>query len=297
LAAIYLCGTVFGGIGLAWVALHPPSPAITSEETMNARRFASAASQKFTEASVTAPDGIILRAWFLDPETGNRDAVILLHGVSDNRMGMYGFGKWLLNNHYAVLLPDARSHGLSGGLATYGLKESGDIHLWVDWLQRAYHPRCVYALGESMGGAQLLEALASEPGFCAVVAESPFASFREAAYARFGRQFHTGPWLGRTFFRPTVDAGFLFARLRFGLDMDEASPKRAVEGVGIPVLLIHGLADRNIPSWHSDEIRAHNPADIVVWKVPHALHTGAHKAAPKEFEEKVLHWFQSHGQA
>src|SRR5215469_2669382 len=130
LAALYLCGTVFGGIGLGWIALHPPSPPITSQETSNARGYASAASQKFTETSVTTPDGFVLRAWFLTPQTENRDAVILLHGVSDNRMGMYGFGKWLLSRNYAVLLPDARSHGLSGGLATYGLKESGDIHLW-----------------------------------------------------------------------------------------------------------------------------------------------------------------------
>jgi len=295
LAALYLCGTVFGGIGLGWIALHPPSPPITSQETSNVRGYASAASQKFTETYVTTPDGFVLRAWFLTPQTENRDAVILLHGVSDNRMGMYGFGKWLLTKNYAVLLPDARSHGLSEGLATYGLKESDDIHLWVDWLERTYHPRCVYGLGESMGGAQLLQALPKEPRFCAVVAECPFASFREAAYARFGRPFHAGPWLGATFFRPTVDAGFLFARLRFGLDMEEASPARAVEEIGIPVLLIHGLGDRNIPFYHSDEIRAHNPADVVVWKVPGAVHTQAHKVAPAEFENRVLSWFQSHG--
>jgi len=261
------------------------------------QRFASAASQNFTDVSLTAPDRVILRAWLLEPQTENRDAVILLHGVSDNRMGMYGFGKWLLSKKYAVLLPDARSHGASGGLATYGLKESDDIHLWVDWLERTYHPRCVYGLGESMGAAQLLQALPKESRFCAVVAECPFASFREVAYARFGRQFHTGPWLGATFFRPTVDAGFLFARLRFGLDMEDASPKRAVEGIGIPVLLIHGLQDRNIPSYHSDEISAHNPADVVVWKVPGAVHTQAHKIAPAEFENRVLQWFESHGPA
>jgi pimeloyl-ACP methyl ester carboxylesterase len=148
-----------------------------------------------------------------------------------------------------------------------------------------------------MGAAQLLKALRREPRFCAVVAECPFASFREVAYARFGRQFHTGPWLGATFFRPTVDTGFLFARLRFGLDMDEASPKRAVEGIGIPVLLIHGLSDQNIPSYHSDEIRAHNPADVVVWKVPGAAHTNAHQVAPIEFENRALNWFESHDPA
>lgn len=294
LIVLYLAGTVFGGIGLGWIAVHPPSRRITPQEEANAQASAAATDQTFIDASLVTPDGARLSAWFLQPKAGNGDAVILLHGVSDNRMGMYGYAKWLLSQHYAVLLPDARSHGLSTGLATYGLRESDDIHRWVDWLENGYHPHCVYGLGESMGAAQLLQALTKEPRFCAVVAESPFATFREVAYARFGREFHTGPWIGRTFFRPSVDVGFLFVRLRYGLNMELASPQKAVETTKTPVLLIHGLSDRNIPPYHSDEIQAHNPTDIVLWKVPKAVHTAAHKVAPAEFEAKVLGWFESH---
>ena len=293
LLVLYAAGTVPGGMALGWIAVHPPSPRITPGEEARARASAGAASETFADAAVTTADGARLSAWFFEPQSGNGDAVVLLHGVSENRMGMYGYGKWLLREHYAVLLPDARSHGLSTGVASYGLKESEDIHLWVDWLETAYHPRCVYGFGESMGAAQLLQALPQEPRFCAVVAESPFRTFREVAYARFGREFHTGPWLGRTFFRPTVDVGFLFVRFRYGLNLERASPERAVEATKIPVLLIHGLRDRNIPPYHSDEIRMHNPADIVVWKVPGAVHTGAHRVAPAEFEAKVLNWFRS----
>ena len=294
LAILYLLGTIFGGIGLGWIALHPPSAKVTPHEEANAQMAAAAASEGFSDATLTTQDGSTLRAWLLSPRSPNGDAVVLLHGVSDNRLGMYGYGTWLLSKGYAVLLPDARGHSLSSGLATYGLKESDDLHRWLDWLEAAYHPRCVYGLGESMGAAQLLQSLPKEHRFCAVVAESPFASFREVAYARLGRQFHTGPWLGRTFFRPAVDAGFLYLRLRYGLNMEEASPERAVEGARTPVLLIHGLDDRNIPPFHSDEIQAHNPTDIVVWKVPGAVHTGAHQVAPEEFERRVLGWFESH---
>jgi len=296
-AALYLAGTVFGGIGLGWIALHPPRLPVTAREQANAQDAARAAAEEFDSISLTVADGTALKAWFLTPPSPNGNVVILLHGVSDNRLGMYGYGKWLLDNHYAVLLPDARAHGLSGGLATYGLKESGDIHQWVDWLESRYHPQCVYGLGESMGAAQLLESLPNESRFCAVVAECPFASFREVAYARFGREFHTGPWLGSTFFRPTVDVGFLYVRLRYGLNMEEASPKQAVEITRIPVMLIHGLSDHNIPPFHSDEIQARNPTDIVLWKVPGAAHTGAHKIAPEEFERQVLGWFKTHSSA
>lgn len=228
------------------------------------------------------------------PPRANGGAVILLHGVSDNRMGMYGYGKWLVQHGYTVLLPDARGHGNSDGLATYGLHESDDIHQWVGWIESTAHPQCMYGLGESMGAAQLLQSLPGEPRFCAVAAESPFATFREVAYARFGRQFNTGPWLGRTFFHPTVDTGFLYVRLRYGFDMEKASPADAIAKTTVPILLIHGLNDRNIPPYHSDLIQARSPKSVTVWKVPGAVHTGAHKAAPEEFERRVLGWFASH---
>jgi uncharacterized protein len=294
LAVLYLVGSVVGGIGLGWIALHPPSPPISQSEERNAEATARRDSVVFRDAELIAQDGTALSAWFMRPQEWNGDAVVLLHGVSDNRLGSYGYGKWLLEKHYSVLLPDSRHHGNSGGLATYGLMEANDIHRWVDWVETNEHPRCVYGLGESMGAAQLLQALPQESRFCAVIAESPFATFREVAYARFGRPFHTGPWLGRTFFQPTVDIGFLYVRIRYGLNMDRASPEQAVRSSNIPVLLIHGLDDRNIPPYHSDLIAAGNPASVVVWKVPGAVHTGAHKAAPEEFDRKVLSWFADH---
>jgi hypothetical protein len=58
--------------------------------------------------------------------------------------------------------------------------------------------------------------------------------------------------------------------------------------------LIHGLADDNIPFQQSERIRAHDPADIVLWEVPLAGHCGAVNAAAHEFNTRVLGWFTSH---
>ena len=145
-----------------------------------------------------------------------------------------------------------------------------------------------------MGAAQLLQALPKEPRFCAVIAESPFATFREVAYARFGRPFHTGPWIGETIFLPTVDVGFLYVRLHYGLNMEDVSPADSVTATKVPIMLIHGLQDRNIPPFHSEQIRLRNPSDIELWMVPGVGHTGAHQAAPEEFERRVMGWLQVH---
>src|SRR5215813_7158632 len=112
LAVLYVLGTILGGIGLGWIALHPPSHAITANEERNVRAAAERDSIAFQDVELKASDDALLRAWFMRPKDSNGSVVIVLHGVSDNRLGMYGFGKWLLANHYAVLLPDARAHSL-----------------------------------------------------------------------------------------------------------------------------------------------------------------------------------------
>ena len=295
LIILYFASSVLGGIGLGEMAMHPGRRPIPEQEKREIESEVKNLHANLEDVSIKAADGGVLRAWFVEPALGNGNAVILLHGVSDNRLGMVGYGEWLLRSGYSILLPDARAHGLSGGeLATYGLKEADDTHGWVSWLEDTHHPNCVFGFGESMGAGQILQALSKEPRFCAVVAESPFESFREVSYARFGRPFHTGPWLGRTFFWPTDEVGFLYVRLRYGLNMELASPKAAVAHSSVPVFLIHGTSDRNIPSYNSQDIEAANPSKVALWLVPNAVHCGARAVAPQEFDRRILAWFIDH---
>jgi dipeptidyl aminopeptidase/acylaminoacyl peptidase len=263
------------------------------------RQLAEATAARFDaalqEVSVTASDDSHLQGWFARPAYGNGDAVILLHGVGDNRQGMMGFAELFLSNGFAVLVPDSRAEGESGGdFPTYGLKESNDVHRWFEWLVIQLHPNCVFGMGESMGAAILLQSVEKENRFCAVIAESSFASFRQIAYVRVGQFFHTGTWLGRVTLRPAVELAFLYGRATRGINLADASPERSVVGSRVPILLIHGLADANIPFRQSERIRAHDPVDIVLWEVPLAGHCGAVNAAGQEFNTRVLGWFTSH---
>ena len=84
---------------------------------------------KLENISVQAADGATLRGWYIHPDTFNGSAVLLLHGITDNREGVAGFGRLFLEHGYAVLMPDARAHGESGEeLATYGIQETKDLH-------------------------------------------------------------------------------------------------------------------------------------------------------------------------
>ncbi|MGD0939814.1 MAG: alpha/beta fold hydrolase [Terracidiphilus sp.] len=296
-AWILFCSAV-GIVATEW-ALHPGRRLLGPKLEAQAEAIAERNHARLIEVSIVASDGVTLRAWSIPPLHGNGDVVILLHGQTDNRAGMLGNAELLLDHGYSVLLPDARAHGTSGGdLATYGVKEAGDLRLWFDWLQRSMPPRCIYGLGESMGAAQLLQSLRTTPGFCAVAAESSFASFREASYDRLGEKLHSGAWAGSTLLRPAVEAGFLYARWKYGVDFEQASPENAVAASRVPVLLIHGLKDTNLPPRHSEEIQAHNssrfPA-VQLWEPKEAGHCGAAGAEPEEFAHRVIGWFESHG--
>lgn len=292
--SIYLVLCTAIAFFLAEVTVHPYRRPLTPADKINVQNAAADMGARITDASIEGKDRATLRAWLIRPWHGNGNAVILLHGLGDNRVGMIGYTQLLLGHGYAVLMPDARAHGESGGdLATYGIVERDDIRLWFEWLKQTEHPACIYGLGESMGAAHMLQSLAVEPHFCAVVAESSFSNFREIAYDRMGQRFGTGPWLGRTVLRPVVEIALLIARVKYHVDLTQASPEDAVANTHVPVLLIHGVVDSNIPLRHSLRLVAHNPL-LTLWEVPGADHCGAMSVAPEEFERRIVEWFQTH---
>jgi fermentation-respiration switch protein FrsA (DUF1100 family) len=275
-------------------ALHLPHLELSAHDQQRAAAIAERNGAFLQDAKITAADGAVLSAWSIRAHDGNGSVVILLHGQGDNRAGMLGPAELLLRHGYSVVLPDARGHGESGGaIGTYGVLEAQDVRRWFDWVKLNQSPNCIDGLGDSMGGAELLRSLDAERGFCAVIAESPFATFREAAYDRLGQQFSTGPILGRTVLRPAFETGVLYVRVRYGIDLEEADPAAAVAGSPVPVMLIHGLADRNLPVRHSEMIKARNPG-VPLWEPEGADHCGASTVAPAEYERRVVGWFESH---
>lgn len=290
-AMLYLGFCIVGGIWTADGTLHPPHRAVIGQEAGEFRDAVLSMNAQLRDVAIIARDGIKLQGWVVRPRQPNGDAVVLLHGLGDNRLGMTGYAELLLTRGFTVLLPDARAHGTSGGnIATFGLLERYDITQWVQFLRAQTKARCVFGMGESMGAAQLLQSVGAGAPFCSVVAESSFSSFREIAYDRMGQPFRLGPWVGRTVLRPMVEAAFLRARWKYGLNMQSISPENSVATTPVPVLLIHGQMDSNIPIRHSRQIHARNP-NTALWEVPSADHCGALAVAPEHFQKLLVAWF------
>src|SRR5438552_2590768 len=116
---LYLAFCAVAGVYLADATLHPARRALTELEAARFRQSVRAHSAQLQDVSITARDGTTLQGWIVRPLNPNGDAVLLLHGLGDNRLGMTGYAELLLAHGFTVLLPDARGHGASGGdLAT-----------------------------------------------------------------------------------------------------------------------------------------------------------------------------------
>jgi alpha-beta hydrolase superfamily lysophospholipase len=317
-AVVYLVLCAVIGMYLAEVAVKPFRREMPANALAVARTQLQPMGAEITEVSIEGSDRVPLRGWLYTPRRPNGSAVLALHGVSANRRSLIGYAEMMVKAGYTVLTPDARAHGNSGGsIASYGVVERGDIDLWIKWL-RTREPGCVHAFGSSMGAAQVLQ-IVDGPGIasadavgaasalggavedrsarnilCSAVAEAPFSTFREIAYDRVGQYINVGDWLGRTLMRPAVEVGFITARLRYGVDLDQADPASHLLLTRTPVLLIHGLADTNIPPRHVQFMHAGNPAMLQIWLVNGARHVGAWRKDPQAYESRVLGFFAAH---
>jgi uncharacterized protein len=287
LLVAYLAASIAIGLALAETGLRPPRTMHTSSQAQEAAATASLAGRPLETVTTRAADGVSLRGWFFATPSPNAATVLVTHGVSGNRGHSVALARVFASQGYAVLAPDARGHGESAGMASFGARERADIHAWVDFVLARRPRTCVVGVGSSMGAAQLLQAIPGEPRLCGIVAESSFSTFREVAYDRVGQRFGVGPWLGRTILRPAIAAAFVYVDLRYGADLADASPAAAVRATRLPILLIHGEADVNIPVRHARAILEASRS-IRFWLVPNAGHEGAWPAAPAEFERRVL---------
>jgi uncharacterized protein len=294
LVVAYTCVVLVVGASLAEQLLKLPRRVLGGPDVIAAQAVAQRTNSDLSDEALRAADNAVLRAWWFVPRRHARGTVLVLHGQADNRAAMLGLAEVLLGDHYRVLAADARAHGSSGGaLATYGVLERGDLRAWADWAQRQFPDECVFAAGASMGAANLIQTLPDVP-FCAAVADSPFADLPSLALGRIGARLHLPPVLHLAVAGPVVWAAMAYARLRHGVPLRDASPIARFAGTRVPVLIIHGTADREIPDADARALAAANPRVVTLWLVPGAAHTQAWGAAPRTYPPRVLSFLRAH---
>ena len=230
--------------------------------------------------------GATLRGWLLPGERG-AGAVALMHGVRASRLDMLGRARFLSAAGYTVLLFDFQAHGESGGeRITTGHLESRDARAAVDFLRAAAPGERVGVLGVSMGGAA---ALLAEPPLevQALALEMVYPTIEQAIDDRL--RLSLGGW--GTVFRPLLTAQL---RLRLGVSADDLRPVDHAARVAAPKLFVAGAEDRHTTLAESRQLFGAASGPKELWVVAGARHQDLHALAGREYEARLLGFFENH---
>lgn len=223
------------------------------------------------------PNGDRIRTWYLASADPDAPAVLYLHGARWNLNGSaFRIERWA-DMGYSVLAIDYRGFGESTPLLPSERSTREDAAAAMDELARLQpDPARRFVYGHSLGGAIAIDLAtrADRPAIAGLIAEATFTSVRDMlSTTRWG-------WM------PGLS---LLVTQRFD------SLEKAAR-LDIPVLFVHGTADRVVPHGMSDALyeAASNvpPALRRLVKIEGASHSGASRAGAA-YEEPVRAFIQA----
>ena len=216
---------------------------------------------------ITSHDGLRLHARFFEYAPG-ASVEIMFHGYRGTaERDLSGGVQRCFSLGRSVLLVDQRAHGESEGRTiSFGAKERLDCLSWIRWANEHFGCPEIALFGVSMGAGTVLLATAldlPENVLCAV-ADCPYSRAEDVITA-VGERMHMPRGLTRWLARGA-------ARVFGGFRLKDASPADALRQARIPVLLLHGEADRLVPCEMSAVLEENCASTVVRHTFPGAGH-------------------------
>ena len=233
----------------------------------------------YEQVELTTSDGLQLHGWYVPSKNGA--AVIAFPG----RSGPQRHTRMLVRHGYGVLLFDRRGEGESEGdpnaLGWAGVR---DLNTAVEFLRGRtdVDANRIGGIGLSVGGELLLQAAAESDALKAVVSEGAgIRSVREALET-------SGPnaWLAVPVWGGTTAATAVFSNTAPPPNLRSLVSRIAPR----PVFLIFATKGQGGEQLGADYYRAAREPKVL-WEIPEAGHTGGIEARPKEYEQRVIGFF------
>jgi len=186
-------------------------------------------------------DGVPLHGWLLSPrDRVSRGTILFLHGNAENISTHVQSVLWLVQEGYTVFAFDYRGYGWSGGEAPDipGVDRDARAALSHILSLPGVSPDRLVVFGQSLGAAVAVHTVATASSTMrprALILDSPFAGYRRIVRDKLSSSIITWPlaWPVSWFFN------------------DDYSPERWIGRIyPIPVIIIHGTADKVVPYAH-----------------------------------------------
>lgn len=204
---------------------------------------------KLEELELISDDNLKLKGYYLENNIESKSLVIIVHGYTANHYLGYQFIDLYKDEGFNILLIDERGHGNSEGkYATYGIREKEDIKLWIDLMKNKLGTIDIIGLhGQSMGAATSLMYGGKFNDVDFIVADCPYSDGKSILEYQFKE-------IGKLPPKPIYFVVDKILKRKCGFCMQEVSPKKDIKNCDIPILFIHGKADKTIPYSMSEEM-------------------------------------------
>ncbi|ORT99278.1 hypothetical protein D081_2007 [Anaerovibrio sp. JC8] len=245
----------------------PPEPAV-SKETWSA----------------VSSDGRHLAATHFSPAHPGKRWAILIHGYGRDQHYAGDYAEVYLKHGYQVLTPDLCASGeTEGQYITMGGKESEEIAVWTRKIKEQYPDAEIVLHGVSMGAATALMAAARDDiaGVVAVIEDCGYTS----AYEMFSNQL--GVIFGLPEF-PIMNCVDVVSGIKTGVKVSDAAPIKVVDKIKVPVLFIHGEADKLIPPVMMEQLYDACKAKKEKFTVPGAGHGDSMPTDSRKYWSEVF---------
>jgi hypothetical protein len=270
LAAAAAMGFVLFPFGFSYVITH------VMRQTVPAANLGAA----HENVSFRTSDGLELQGWYVPSKNGA--AVIAFPG----RSGPQAHTRMLVSHGYGVLLFDRRGEGASDGDSNLlGWGGDKDILGAVEYLKtRAdVDPGKIGGIGLSVGGELMLQAAAETDELAAVVSEG--AGTR--SFSEMMEEYHG---LERWFIAPSslamTTGTALFSSTAPPPNLTDVAPK-----IEQPLFVIWAPNGGNIEHMSKEYFKLANSSSKQIWAMPTAKHVGGIRDQPREYERRVVGFF------
>ncbi|HAQ57039.1 MAG TPA: hypothetical protein DCR44_06555 [Acholeplasmatales bacterium] len=200
-----------------------------------------------TSYIVPSPHGYGLKTYYVpcdDPaEKKNRKFAVIAHGFSYTHLGSIKYAAMMKDLGYHVVFYDERYHGESGGKScTLGGMEQDDLRAVIDdTFARFGGDLDLGTVGESMGAVTALLEQADDPRVRFVISDCAFATLNGQFRHLVKRAKFIPLW-------PSLPiSAWIFKKVTH-VDPASVRPIDAVARATVPILFIHGEADRYVPT-------------------------------------------------
>ncbi|MBR5914142.1 MAG: alpha/beta hydrolase [Selenomonadaceae bacterium] len=288
LLVILICAGYFVGNYFVNFALKAPPPATAdiADPNLKAPPAPNFPNEIWT---ITSADGFTLHATYYEPARESHNWAILVHGYGRNQTFANDYAEEYLKRGYNVLTPDLRGCGTSEGIyLTMGTLESRDVAKWAEKIVERDPQAKIILHGVSMGAATVMMTAALNPkNLVAVVEDCGYTS----AYEMFTAQLDKIFGLPEFPIMPIVD---VVSKIKVGVAISDAAPIESVKKISVPILFIHGDADKLVP--YEMMNRLFNAATSPVkekFTVEGAGHADAKTKNPTAYFDRVFKFLDS----